>query len=135
MKYAAGSGGRRNASSGARCVLSELYRGSAPFDLKTAFRQEPADRTEPVEKTPVVADQQQRALRCGQRRLETLHRRQVEVVGRLIHDQQLDVVIHSESEVQFPQFPGAQPFRGQHPFGGRPEVVDDPHDRPALPDR
>jgi hypothetical protein len=83
-----------------------LLRGLLPRQIRPALRQhvaiaagvfDPAAVSlrhdhaidEPVEKIPIVADEQNRSGIFGQRVLEHVQRFHVEVVGRLIEDQKI----------------------------------------------
>ena len=70
---------------------------SSPTSRPSVETDDPGERDR-LEQPAVVADQQERAVEAGDRLLELLDGRQVEVVGRLVEDEAVDALGHQQGE-------------------------------------
>ena len=94
-------------------------------DSVSELRQLPAAGGEPRKKALVVRDEQKRARRLRERILQALDAGKVEVVRRLIHDDEMWAPLHAAREQYFPYLARTGRRGGEQASGTRTEAADE----------
>ncbi len=85
-----------------------------------------------AQKTQIMADEQEATGTSIERILQTLDRRQVQVVGRFVHDDQMGLPGDAEGEQQFPNFARTRLRTFQKTIGARTQPAYDSHEPPQM---